>query len=112
MRCHREARQELKTRTLVCVCVNPCFQGFHLTISIVHAGGRDTTGTARPTKRVPVGAEAVEDAPLCTRNETVDQAVQSFDLIHGLSCDLFPKQVFPPQFSTVRELPLSHCRCA
>ena len=33
---------------------------------LLHAGGRVTTDTARPTKRVSVGAEAVEDAPLCT----------------------------------------------
>ena len=30
------------------------------------AGGRVTTDTTRPTKRVSVGAETVEDAPLCT----------------------------------------------
>ena len=37
------------------VCVALCFQEF--------TQGGDTTGTARPTKRVPVGADAVEDAP-------------------------------------------------
>ena len=40
--------------------------------SLFITGGRVTTDTARPTKRVSVGAEAVEDAPLCTCIEPND----------------------------------------
>ena len=50
-----------KSVASVCVCVSPS-----VSKSFLQAGGRVTTDTARPTKRVSVGAEAVEDALLCT----------------------------------------------
>ena len=58
----------------VCVCVYPLqSQGSRWIVSCLlfeffelEAGGRVTADTARPTKRVPVGADAVGDARLCT----------------------------------------------
>ena len=43
-----------KVDSVTCVCVS--HEEF-----LLHAGGRVTSDTARPTKRVSVGAEAVED---------------------------------------------------
>ena len=53
-----------------CVCVSPLeSRGSFWIVLFLHvllAGGRDTTGISRPTKRVPVGADAVGDTPLRT----------------------------------------------
>ena len=43
-----------------CVCVStPVSRGTEFSLCSFHAGGRDTTGISRPTKRMPVGADAV-----------------------------------------------------
>ena len=109
----------LAPESAVCVCVHPWAKGFPPPpLSPVYhklslAGGRDTAGTARPTKRVPVGAEAVEDAPLCTCLKHTDTTGPP------CRCSLVPwsfftipshKQVFPPHFSADRELQLEPLR--
>ena len=65
------------------------------------AGGRVTTDTARPTKRVSAGAEAVEDAPLGTcieRNDT-----------NGPPCRC---SLVPWLFFTILPPNPGFCRCA
>ena len=57
----------LSSADIGALCVSHSVEEF-----LLHAGGRVTTDTARPTKRVSVGAEAVEDAPLCTCIERTD----------------------------------------
>ena len=47
----------------MCECVCVCHRLCQRLVTV--AGGRVIADTARPTKRVSVGAEAVEDAPLC-----------------------------------------------
>ena len=59
-----------------CACDPSCSkETFHL---IRNAGGRVTAETPRPTKRVSVGAEAVEDGPLCTGVERNDSTHSPF----------------------------------
>ena len=73
----------------VCVCVNPCSKGCDLPSR--QAGGRDTTGISRPTKRMPVSADAVGDAPLCTCSMNCCLSCPIFPFcFHGGSCH-FPK---------------------
>ena len=97
----------------MCVCVPTCPQGIRLPrfsplFFRQEAGGRVPTDTARPTKRVSVGAEAVEEAPLCTcieRNDSTGPPFRCFLppwFLHAIPPNLSPLTAAASLLSFVR----------